>query len=143
MNENTFVGNVTYIEGYRNTQSGDAELTFKIAIDNGYYDAKRRWISDKVSQKVVVYRTLADNLQATFTADPKNGVGMRLIVIGKFRDDSFTPKGQDYPVTRTKLVATVAGPDLSFATAAVTKVSKTTTERANDANREQLAAVAA
>ncbi|WP_284741812.1 single-stranded DNA-binding protein [Amycolatopsis sp. RTGN1] len=143
MNENTFVGNVTNIEGYRTTQSGDAELTFKIAIDNGYYDAKRRWISDTVFQKVVVYRALAENLQATFATYAKNGVGMRLIVVGKFRDDSFTPKGQDYPVTRTKFIATIAGPDLSFATADVTKVAKTATERGNDANREQLAAVAA
>ncbi len=143
MNENTFVGNVTSIEGYRTTQSGDAELTFKIAIDNGYYDAKRRWISDTVFQKVVVYRNLAENLQTTFASYVKNGVGLRLVVVGKFRDDSFVPKGQEHAVPRTKFVATVAAPDLSYATAEVTKVSKTATERANDTNRERLAAVAA
>ncbi|OXM44241.1 hypothetical protein CFP71_40520 [Amycolatopsis thailandensis] len=138
MNDNTFVGNVSHIEGYRTTRSGDAELTFTIKIDNGYYDSQNRWISDTVTQKVVAYRRLAENLQTTFATHEKNGVGVRVIIIGKLRDDSYIPAGRDHRVNRTKLVASAGGADLSFATAVITKTGKTTTERGNERNREQL-----
>jgi single-strand DNA-binding protein len=143
MNENTFVGNVSKVENFRHTRNGDSELTFAIALQDGYYDRNGRYISTPpVFQKVVVYRDLAMHLKAAFDAHEKNGVGMGLVVVGKLQDDSWTPTGSQYPVRQTKVIATIAGPDLRWATALVTKVGKTDAEQGQQANREQLAAVA-
>ncbi|RSM80608.1 hypothetical protein DL991_10890 [Amycolatopsis sp. WAC 01375] len=138
MNDNTLVGNVSYIEGYRTTRTGAAELTFTIKVDNGYYDSQRRWINDPVKVRVIAYNRLAENLQTTFAGHEKNGVGVRVIVIGRFRDDSYVPAGKDYPVNRIKFVTSTGGADLTYATAVITKTGKTTTERGNENNREQL-----
>lgn len=143
MNENTFVGNVAKVENFRHTRTGDAELTFSIALQDGYYDRNGRYISNPaVFQRIVAYRDLAEHLKATFDTHEKNGVGMGLVVVGKLQDDSWTPAGAQYPVRQTKVIATVVGPDLRWATALVTKVGKTDAEQGQQANREQLAAVA-
>lgn len=149
MNENTYVGNVTQIRNYRTTRNGDTELSFGLAVDNGYRDRQGRWISDTVFLDVVIYRGLADNLHAALQAYHRhNGsVGMRVIVIGKFSDDSYTAKGPDTAepkiVRQMKFVAFVAGPDLTNAQAEVTKISKTTAEQGMDDNRTQLTTAAA
>lgn len=141
MNENHFVGNVGKIYPFRTTRSGDSELTFSFGIDTGgRRDDQGRWISEPTIWKtVVVYRSLADNLRQTFLAHEKSGIGMRLVVVGRLRDDSFTPRGQDKPVMRDKIVASSAGPDLTWAIADVTKAGKTTAEVGMENNLQRLA----
>lgn len=139
MNENTYTGNVSKIHEVSRTKSGELIFTFDMAIDNGYFDRKgpnKKWISRTVFQTVVTYRDLADNVMNTLCK------GMAVTVTGKLVDDSWTPPGQQYAVRRTKLEAIDVAVSLRFATATVTKTTKTTEEKGLEHNREQLAVVA-
>ncbi|MGH3833543.1 MAG: single-stranded DNA-binding protein [Pseudonocardiaceae bacterium] len=137
MNEITFTGNVSKIYEPRQASSGVTIFGFDLAVDNGYFDKTRnRWMSRTRFQPVVAYRELADNALATLTK------GMALTVTGKLLDDSFTPEGSEYPVRRDKLEASDIAASLRFATAQVTKTSKSTREAGLEHNREQLAATA-
>jgi single-strand DNA-binding protein len=137
MNEITFTGNVSKVHETRTTRSGETIFTFDLAVDNGYFDKnKSRWISRTRFQTVVAYRDLAVNAQNTIAK------GMAVTVTGRLLDDSFTPNGSQYPVKRDKLEALDIAVSLRFATAVVTKVSKTPEEEGLEHNREQLATAA-
>ncbi|MFI5591284.1 single-stranded DNA-binding protein [Amycolatopsis sp. NPDC051758] len=138
MNEITVTGNVSKIHKTRHTAAGATIFSFDVAISDGYFDKVRdKWISrPPVFQPVVAYRELAANVEQTIRT------GMEVIVTGKFLDDSFTPNGAQFPVRRTKLEASVIGPSLRYATAVVTKTSKSREEEGREHNREQLAPAA-
>jgi single-strand DNA-binding protein len=137
MNEITLTGNISRIHDLRVTASGVTIFSFDLAVDNGYFDRNRnRWISRTRFQPVVTYRALAENAAKTLTK------GMAVTVTGKLLDDSFSPDGSDYVVRRDKLEALDVAVSLRFATAAVTKASKSTEEQGLEHNREQLAATA-
>jgi single-strand DNA-binding protein len=143
MNDNTYIGNVTKVERFRETRNGDAEITFTIALNDGYYDKNNRYVElPAVFQRVVAYRKLATNLKETFDAHEKKGVGMGMFILGKMQNDDWTPEGAKYPVRQTKVIASHAGPDLLSAIALVSKVGKTDVEQGREGNRQQLAAVA-
>ncbi|RLK58438.1 single-stranded DNA-binding protein [Actinokineospora cianjurensis] len=138
MNEITLTGNVSKVHETRNTRSGETIFSFDLAVDNGYFDKNtNKWISRTRFQTAVAYRDLAVNAQNTISK------GMAVTVTGRLLDDSFTPAGSDYPVKRDKLEALDIAVSLRFATAVVTKTSKTRDEQGKEHNREQLAAAAA
>lgn len=125
MNEITLTGNVSKLQDLRLTSTGDAVTSFDIAVEDRYFDQRRgEWVAKKaVFQRVVVYRRLAENVAHTLT------VGTAVTVTGKIADDSWTPDGAEYPVTRTKLEATDVAVSLRFATAEVTRNGKDGAQR--------------
>ncbi len=137
MNEISFTGNVSKIHESRHKGSGATIFSFDLAVENGYFDKTReKWISRTRFQPVVTFRELAVNVAQTLK------VGMAVTVTGLLLDDSFVPKGAQYPVRRDKLEATDVAISLRRATAVVTKTGKSREEEGREHNREQLAAAA-
>ena len=141
-NRNFVVGYVTEVIGDRVTLKGTFAYKFTIVVDQGHRDATGEWIPNKVFYTVEAYRDLARNVMTTLARHPKQGIGMHLIVCGKFRDDSFRASG-GYTVPRRTLLADNIGPALNWAIAAVVKYSPDDETDALAIETDSAAAIAA
>lgn len=129
MSENRhFVGYVYEIVGDRRTLNNNHEFKFRMVVDHGK-KIDGEWVPNKTFYTVVSYNHLARNIMATFARQSKAGVGLRLIVIGRKRNDTFTASG-GYDVPRQSIVANYAGPDLNWNIAAVVPMGPDTTDDA-------------
>lgn len=114
----TLVGNLAGDPELRVTGNGVMVCKFRMAqtprIKNGneWKDGEPFWIS------VTAWRDLGENVAETLKA------GMRVIVMGRLEQRSYDHK-DGYKVTVVDLTADAVGPELSWATANVTKVSRT------------------
>jgi hypothetical protein len=108
------VGNVCGIIGDRRTLRGALEFKFRFVADHGAM-VDGTWMPHKVFYTVAAYDNLARNLMTTFSRHPKLGTGLRLIVIGRIRQDTR----QDPRFPSLWISATHAGPELTFDVAAV------------------------
>ncbi|CRK56984.1 hypothetical protein [Alloactinosynnema sp. L-07] len=128
----TYIGYVREIIGDRLTIKKNLEFKFVMVVDHGE-KVGDEWHPNKVLYTVVAYTKLAHNIMATFARQPKQGVGLRLIVVGKPRNDSFRATG-GYNVPRQSIVANYAGPDLNWSIAAVVPMGPDATDEALAAN---------
>lgn len=116
----TIVGNLTEDPELRFTPSGVAVAKFSVAVNRRQFDRQANEWKDSGSDfhRVTAWRQLAEHIAETLTK------GMRVIVVGDLRQRSWTDDKTNEKRYAWEITADAVGPDLSFATAAVTKVAK-------------------
>lgn len=113
----TLVGNLNGEPELRLTPSGIPVCKFRMAQTprvkdgNEWKDGEPFWIN------VTAWRNLGENVAETLKS------GTRVIVMGRLGQRSYDHK-DGYKVTVVELTADAVGPDLNYATATVTKVSR-------------------
>lgn len=114
----TLVGNLSGDPELRVTGNGTPVCKFRMAqtprvkSGNEYKDGEPFWIN------VSAWRALGENVAATLKS------GMRVIVMGRLEQRTYDHK-DGYKVTVVELTADAVGPDLTWATAKVEKISRT------------------
>lgn len=118
-NTNTFIGNITSDPELRYTQSGLAVANFTIAVQERKFDkAKNEYVDgDTLFMRASVWREFAEHVAGSLTK------GTRVIATGKLRQNTFETK-EGEKRTSIELDIDGIGPDLRYATASVTRVSK-------------------
>ena len=114
-NSVTLVGNVTRDPELRVTPSGQATVTFGLAVNRRWQNRQtQEWEEATSFFDVVCWRELAENVSESL---PK---GARVIVTGRLEQRSWEgPEGERR--NRVEVVADEVGPSLRWATAEVTK----------------------
>jgi single-strand DNA-binding protein len=126
-NNLTVVGNTTRDPELRVTPSGVSVCNFGLA----WNQSKRKgddWENIPHFIDVTAFGSLAEHIAETVAK------GMRLIVAGRFDFQSWDDKDTGAKRSKVVLLADNVGPDLTWATAEVTKVSGT--HAADDRNAE-------
>lgn len=118
----TIVGNLTEDPELRFTPSGVAVAKFSVAVNRRTYDRQANEWKDGGADyhRVTAWRAVAENIAETLTK------GMRVIVVGDLRSHSWTDSKTNEKRYGWEIDADAVGPDLSFATAKVTKTAKRT-----------------
>jgi single-strand DNA-binding protein len=117
MNQVAVVGNTTDDPQLRYTQSGKSVCSFTVAVshrtkNNGEWQD----VTDGFFT-VTCWNSLADNVAASLKKGP------RVLVTGKLTQRSFETEG--HKRTTIEIVASHVGAELSFATAEITKATRT------------------
>lgn len=118
-NQVVLVGNLTDDPELRYTPSGVPVATFTVAVNRRQRDpATGEWKDGETSFiRCNVWRQQAENAAESLTK------GTRALVVGRLRQRSWeTPEGQKRSVTEVEVEN--VGPSLEWATAAVTKTSR-------------------
>ncbi|MFE7194936.1 single-stranded DNA-binding protein, partial [Kitasatospora sp. NPDC057595] len=117
----TLVGNLTDDPELRFTPAGVAVAKFSVAVNRRQYDAQAgEWRESGTDfHRVSVWRSLAENVAGTLAK------GMRVVVVGDLRQRTWTDEKTNEKRSAWEVDASAVGPDLTFATATVTKVAKT------------------
>lgn len=116
-NNLTIIGNVTREPELRYTPSGAAVCKFGVAVNKSYTDKSGERKQQTDFFNVNAWRSLAENAAECV------GVGQRVIVVGSLRSRSWETDGGEKR-SAVEIEAFSIGPDLTFATAAVTKNQK-------------------
>lgn len=113
----TLVGNITADPEIRFTPSGAAVAKFSIAVNRRTYDRQTNEWKDSGADyhRITCWRALAENVAESLTK------GMRVIVTGDLKSRSWTDEKSGQKHSAWEVDATSVGPDLSWATAKVTK----------------------
>jgi single-strand DNA-binding protein len=111
----TLVGNVTRDPELRFTPSGQATVTFGLAVNRRWQNRQtQEWEEATSFFDVVCWREMAENVSESVTR------GARVIVSGRLEQRSWeTPEGEKR--SRVEVVADEVGPSLRWATAQVVK----------------------
>jgi single-strand DNA-binding protein len=114
-NSVTLVGNVTRDPELRFTQSGQATLTFGLAVNRRWQNRQtQEWEEATSYFDVVCWREMAENASESLVK------GARVIVTGRLDQRCWeTPEGERR--SKVEIVADEVGPSLRWATAQVTK----------------------
>jgi len=115
MNSVSFVGNLTSDPKLTFGDAGKARATFSVAVNEGQGDAERTHFLN-----VTAWGSLAENLAESLSK------GQRVLVIGRVNTYSkdVTIDGDDKSITMVSFTASAVGPDLRWALAKVTKVTR-------------------
>lgn len=114
----TLVGNMTRDIELRFTPSGQAVGEFGVAVNKRVKGADGQWEDgDPEFYDVTAWGTLAENAVDTLTK------GARVLVVGRLQFDTWENEAGEKR-TKVKVVADHLGPDLRWATAAVTRNEK-------------------
>jgi len=115
MNDVSLVGNITRDPEIRYTPSGQATVTFGLAVNRRWQNRQTQdWEEATSFFDVVCWRELAENVAASLVR------GSRVIVVGRLEQRSWeTPDGEKR--SKVEVVADEVGPSLRWATASVTK----------------------
>ena len=125
----TLVGNLSGDPELRFTPSGVAVVKLRMAQPprtkdgNEWKDGEPFWIN------VTAWRQLAENVAETLTS------GMRVIVMGRLEQRTYDHR-DGHKVTVVELTADAIGPDLTWATAKVTRVGKSDGNASRPAARQ-------
>jgi len=113
----SLVGNTTRDAEIRYTQSGQAVADFGMAVSNRTKNQAGEW-EDGPGQfyDVTVWGSTAENFAESC---PR---GTRVVVVGRLQFDTWEKDGEKR--SKVKIVADHVGPELRWATAAVTKAAK-------------------
>ncbi|MFF4963243.1 single-stranded DNA-binding protein [Streptomyces sp. NPDC001222] len=116
----TIVGNLTDDPELRFTPSGVAVAKFQVAVNRRTYDRQAgEWKESGTDfHRVTAWRTLAENVAGTLAK------GMRVMVLGDLRSRSWDDTKTGEKRYGWEIEASAVGPDLTFATAVVSKVAK-------------------
>ncbi|MCA1196276.1 single-stranded DNA-binding protein [Saccharopolyspora sp. 6V] len=117
----TIVGNLTADPELRYTQSGTPVTNFTVASTPRTFDRETgQWTDgEALFLRCTLWRQPAENVSETLTR------GARVLVQGRLRQRSFQTKEGEKRTT-IELDVDEIGPSLRFATAAVTKASRST-----------------
>lgn len=118
-NTSTFVGNLTADPEIRWTQNGIAVANFTIAVQERKFDKASNEYKDgdTLFLRASVWREFAEHIAGSLTK------GTRVIATGKLRQRSFeTKEGEKRSAIELDIDA--IGPDLRYATAAVTRAQR-------------------
>lgn len=118
-NQVTLVGNITDDPELRYTPSGTPVADFTVAINRRKFDREtNEWVDvDTSFFNCNVWRSQAENAAESLVK------GTRVIVVGRLKTRSWeTPEGQKRSVTEVDVDH--VGPSLQWATAQVTKASR-------------------
>jgi len=118
-NHVSLVGNATRDPELRFTASGQATASFGLAVNRRWQNRQTNEWEEQVSfYTVVTWRNLAENVAESVHK------GTRVIVTGRLEQRSWeTPDGQKK--STVEIVADAVGPDLTYASAHVTKNERT------------------
>jgi single-strand DNA-binding protein len=113
----TIVGNLTDDPELRFTPSGAAVVQFSVAVNRRTFDRVTSEWKDAGTDfhRVTAWNYLAQNCAETLRK------GMRVLVAGDLRQDHWTDAKTEEKRSGWTLTAQAVGPDLTFATATVTK----------------------
>lgn len=116
----TVVGNLTEDPELRFTPSGVAVAKFSVAVNRRTYDRQtNEWKESGTDfHRVAVWRQMAENVAETLTK------GMRVIVVGDLKSQSWTDTKTNEKRSGWEIDASAVGPELAFATAKVTKTTR-------------------
>lgn len=116
----TVVGNVGEDPDLRFTPSGAAVATFSVAVTPRRKDPNtNEWKDgDATWYRVNVWRGLAENVAETIRK------GMRVIVVGNLAARAWENKEKGTSGVSWEVTAEAVGPDLTWATAAVSKAAR-------------------
>lgn len=117
----TIVGNLTDDPELRFTPSGAAVAKFSVAVNRRQFDRQaNEWKESGTDfHRVSVWRDLAEHTAETLTK------GTRVIVVGDLRQRTWTDEKTNEKRSAWEVTADSVGPDLTFATATVTKTTRT------------------
>lgn len=117
----TLVGNLTDDPELRFTPSGAPVAKFSVAVNRRTFDRQaNEWKEAGTDfHRVTVWRALAENVAGTLTK------GMRVVVVGDLRQRSWTDEKTNEKRSAWEVEGSAVGPDLTFATATVTKTTRT------------------
>ncbi|WP_331728331.1 single-stranded DNA-binding protein (plasmid) [Streptomyces goshikiensis] len=117
----TLVGNLTDDPELRFTPNGAAVVKFSVAVNRRTFDRQtNEWKEAGADfHRVTAWRSLAENIAGTLSR------GMRVLVVGDLRQKSWKDDKSGETRYAWELEASAVGPDLTFATATVSKVGKT------------------
>ncbi|MFJ3540388.1 single-stranded DNA-binding protein [Streptomyces sp. NPDC090109] len=123
-----FVGNLTDDPELRFTPSGAAVVMFSVAINRRTFDRQANEWKDAGTDfhRVTAWNYLAQNAAATLTK------GMRVVIVGELRQHHWTDEKTNEKRSAWGVTASAVGPDLTFATATVTKSAKSAKGTAPD-----------
>lgn len=132
----TIVGNVTRDPELRFTPSGQATLTFGVAVNRRWQNRQTEaWEESTSFFDVVAWRDLAEHVAQSVTR------GTRVIVTGRLEQRSWETSEGDKR-SRTEIVADEIGPSLRYATAVVQKIAREQEGQAGGRTASQPAAAA-
>jgi single-strand DNA-binding protein len=116
----TIVGNLGEDPELRFTPSGAAVATFSVAVTPRRFDkTKNEWTDGAATwYRVNVWRALAENTAETLTK------GQRVIVVGTLAARPWKNETKGTEGVSWEITAEAIGPDLTWATAKVTKSAK-------------------
>lgn len=116
-----FVGNLTDDPEMRFTPSGAAVVKFSVAVNRQRFDRQKNAWEDAGTDfhRVTAWNYLAQNCAETLSK------GTRVVLVGELRQDHWTDEKTKEKRSGWGVTATAVGPDLTFATAAVTKTTST------------------
>jgi single-strand DNA-binding protein len=114
-NSITLVGNITRDPELRFTNTGQANVTFGLAVNRRWQNRQtQEWEEATSFFDVVCWREMAENVSESLTR------GSRVIVNGRLEQRSWETQDGDKR-SKVEVVADEIGPSLRWATAAVTK----------------------
>lgn len=115
----TIVGNLTDDPELRFTPSGAPVAKFSVAVNRRTYDRQSGEWRDTGTDyhRVTVWRGLAEHCAETLAK------GMRVIVVGDLKSRSWEDAKTGEKRSAWEVEASAVGPDLTFATAKVSKVA--------------------
>jgi single-strand DNA-binding protein len=113
----TIVGNLTDEPELRFTPSGAAVIKFSVAVNRRSFDRQTNEWKDAGTSfyRVNAWNQLAQNCAETLTK------GARVVVFGDHREDHWTDEKTQEKRSGWTVTAQAVGPDLTWATATVTK----------------------
>jgi single-strand DNA-binding protein len=116
----TIVGNLTDDPEMRFTPSGTAVVKFSVAVNHERFDKEKNQYVDAGTDfhRVTAWQYLAENIAATLQK------GSRVVVFGDLAQRHWTDEKTNEKRSMWEVTARAAGPDLTFATAVVTKTAK-------------------
>jgi single-strand DNA-binding protein len=112
------VGNLTDDPELRFTPSGAAVVKFSVAVNRQRYDRQTNKWEDAGTDfhRVTAWNYLAQNCAESLSK------GMRVVLVGELRQDHWTDEKTQEKRSGWSVTATAVGPELTFATAKVSKV---------------------
>ena len=115
MNSTILVGNLTADPKLHVSEAGKKRATFSMAINEGQGENERTHFVN-----LTAFDSLAENVVESFSK------GMRVIVAARLNTykQTVTINGEEKQLTMVAYVATHAGPEIRFALAKVTKVTR-------------------
>lgn len=116
----TIVGNVGQDPELRFTPSGAAVVTFSVAVTPRRLDRETgKWVDGAATWwRINAWRGLAENIAETLTK------GQRVIVVGSVSARDWENKQNGEKGTSWEVLADAVGPDLTWATAKVTRAAR-------------------
>lgn len=118
----TIVGNLTDDPELRFTPSGAAVVKFSVAVNRQKFNRQTSTWEDAGTDfhRVTAWNSLGQNVAETLTK------GTRVVVFGELRQSHWTDEKTQDKKSGWDLTASAVGPELTFATAKVTKATKGT-----------------